>query len=159
MLEGNGADGLSVEHGGMAVAGISCPSCHKIKEVSPTGTVLWRASTAVCTQCHDKAATERLAAHHELLKLSLVEIEAELTRARDALSASGLAQERRVEVAQSLQKLEDELQFFRVGNSIHNMHYADSSIRALVDKLRTICSELGIAEPSVDVPSGDGLVE
>lgn len=159
MLEGNGADGLSVEHGGMAVAGISCPSCHKIKEVSPTGTVLWRASTAVCTQCHDKAATERLAAHHELLKLSLVEIEAELTRARDALSASGLDQERRVEVAQSLQKLEDELQFFRVGNSIHNMHYADSSIRALVDKLRTICSELGIAEPSVDVPSGDGLVE
>ena len=159
MLLGDGDKSISAPHGGMAVVGISCPSCHRVKEVSPSGTVLWRASTAICTQCHDKAATERLAAHHELLKFSLTDIEADLSRAREALGGSGLDEVRRAEVAQRLQNLEDDLQFLRVGNSIHNMHYADSLIRALIDKLRAVCKDLGIAEPTVNLPSATGLVQ
>jgi predicted CXXCH cytochrome family protein len=159
MLLGQGGKSISARHGGMAVAGISCPSCHQVKEISPTGTVLWRASTAICTQCHDQAATERLAAHHELLKSSLADIESDLSRAREALGTADLDATRMAEITQRLHDLEDDLQFLCVGNSIHNMHYADSLTRALVDKLRAVCSDLGIDEPMVNLPSGNGLVE
>jgi predicted CXXCH cytochrome family protein len=159
MLLGQGGKSISARHGGMAVAGISCPSCHQVKEISPTGTVLWRASTAICTQCHDQAATERLAAHHELLKSSLADIESDLSRAREALGTADLDATRMAEITQRLHDLEDDLQFLCVGNSIHNMHYADSLTRALVDKLRAVCSDLGIDEPMVNLPSRNGLVE
>ena len=82
MLLGEGGKSMSTRHGGMAVAGISCPSCHRIKEISPTGTVLWRASTAVCIQCHDEAAAERLAAQHEQFKASLADIKRICARTR-----------------------------------------------------------------------------
>jgi predicted CXXCH cytochrome family protein len=159
MLLGEGGKSISAQHGGMAVAGIACPSCHQIREISATGTVLWKASTAVCTQCHDAAATERLQARHEQLKDSLVDIEANLSRAREAVRVANLDETRTAEVTQGLRDLEDDLQFIRVGNSIHNMHYADSLTRALVDKLRAICRELNIAEPAVKLPAGTGLVE
>jgi len=156
MLLGEGGKSMSARHGGMAVAGISCPSCHRIKQISPTGTVLWKASTAVCIQCHDEAAAERLAAQNELLKFSLVDIEAELARARQALGAADLDETHTAEVAGRLQDLEADLQFLRLGNSIHNMHYADSLIHALVDKLRAVCRDLSIPEPTIKLPSNSG---
>ena len=58
-----------------------------------------------------------------------------------------------------MRDLNDDLQFIRVGNSIHNMHYANSLIRAVVDKLRAICRELKIAEPTINLPTGTGLGE
>jgi predicted CXXCH cytochrome family protein len=157
LLQGEGAMSLSVQHGGMAIAGISCPSCHTVKEISPTGTVLWRASTAVCTQCHDEAATERLRARHQELQGSLANIEATIARARDAIAGSALDEARKMEVTEQLGALEADLQFVRVGNSIHNMHYADSLIRALVDKLRAICRELSVAEPTINLPENTGF--
>lgn len=157
MLLGEGAPGIPALHGGMAVAGISCPSCHKVKEVSPTGTVLWRASTAVCSECHDEAATKRLEVEHQLLQSSLGEIDADLSRAQEALADSGFDEERKAELAQRIRQLEEDLQFVEVGNSIHNMHYADSLVQQLVEKLRALCRELGITEPTVSVPAGAGL--
>ena len=159
MLRGEGGKSISAQRSSMATAGIACPSCHKVKQISATGTVLWRASTAVCNQCHDEAAAERLRVRHEQLKGSLADIEASLTRAREALPAAGLDETRTAQVAQRLRDLEDDLQFIRVGNSIHNMHYADSLIRALVDKLRAICRELKMTEPTINLPAGPGLVE
>jgi hypothetical protein len=58
-----------------------------------------------------------------------------------------------------LRDLDEDLQFLRVGNSIHNMHYADSLTLALVDKLRAICRELNIPEPTINLPASPGLVE
>jgi predicted CXXCH cytochrome family protein len=159
MLLGAGGKSVADRRDVMAVAGISCPSCHQVKEVSPTGTVLWRASTAVCTQCHDAAATERLRARHDQLQGSLAEIEAALTRAREAIAGAGLDEARAAELTQRLRDLDDDLQFLRVGNSIHNMHYADSLVRAVVDKLRAICRELNLAEPTINLPTGAGLGE
>ena len=78
MLLGEGGKSIGPRHGGMAVAGMSCMSCHTAKEVSSTGTVLWRASTTTCNQCHDAAATERLAAQFETLKSVLSDIESDL---------------------------------------------------------------------------------
>lgn len=156
MLLGEGAKSIPAPHGGMAVAGISCPSCHQLKQVSPTGTVLWKASTAVCIQCHDKEAVDRLAAQHELLKSSEADLEAQLSRAREALGAAGLDETQKAEIAGRLQDLEDDLRFLRVGNSIHNMHYADSLMRALVDKLHAVCRDLNIPEPTIKLPSNPG---
>jgi predicted CXXCH cytochrome family protein len=159
MLRGEGGKSIATHRGSMAVAGISCPSCHQVRETSATGTVLWRASTAVCTQCHDEAATERLEARHEQLKNSLAEIAAGLLRARQAVAEAALDESRRAEVSQRLRDLDEDLQFLRVGNSIHNMHYADSLTLALVDKLRAICRELNIPEPTINLPASPGLVE
>jgi len=159
MLLGDGAKSISALHGGMAVAGISCPSCHQVKEISPTGTVLWRASTAICAECHDEGATERLRTRHEQLQGSLADIDANLSRAREAVGGAGLDETRKAEITQRLRDLNDDLQFIRVGNSIHNMHYADSLIRAVVDKLSAICRELNIAEPTINLPTGTGLGE
>src|SRR3990172_5846603 len=156
MLLGEGAKSLSAQRGGMAVAGIACPSCHQVKEISPTGTVLWRASTAVCTQCHDEAATERLRARHEQLQGSLADIEASLARAREALGVAGLDEAHTAALTQRLRDLDDDLQFLRVGNSIHNMHYADSLTRAVVDELGAICRDLNIEEPTINLPTGTG---
>jgi predicted CXXCH cytochrome family protein len=159
MLLGEGAKSIAARHGGMAVAGISCPSCHQVKEISPTGTVLWSASTAICADCHDAGAAERLRTRHEQLQDSLADIDAGLMLARDALGAAGLDETRAAETSQRLRDLQDDVQFIRVGNSIHNMHYADSLIRDVVDKLRAICRELNIAEPTIDLPAGVGLGE
>jgi predicted CXXCH cytochrome family protein len=136
----------------MAATGVSCLSCHQAKETTSTGTVLWKASTAVCTQCHDEAANDRLIVLHEQLKDSLAKIEAELDHAREAIAAANLDASHAAEMSQRLRDLEDDLHFLRVGNSIHNMHYADSLLRAMVDKLRETCQELNIAEPAVELP-------
>ena len=46
-----GIGGLTVPGvtGGMAVTRIGCPTCHRFKEISTTGTTLWKASAAVCS--------------------------------------------------------------------------------------------------------------
>lgn len=152
MLQGEGGKSLPGHHGGMAAAGISCSSCHQAKETSATGTVLWKASTAVCNQCHDEAAKDRVLARHEQLKGVLAKIEAELSRVRDAVRTANLDETQTAQITKRLGDLEDDLRFLRVGNSIHNMHYADSLLHALVDKLRAICLELKIAEPAINLP-------
>jgi predicted CXXCH cytochrome family protein len=159
MLLGNGGKSIAAHGSSMAVAGISCSSCHQEREISATGTVLWRASTTVCTQCHDEAATQRLQVHHERLTNSLVDIAAGLLRAREAVSAANLDETRAAEMTRRFRDLDDDLQFLRVGNSIHNMHYADSLIRALVDNLRAVCRDLNIAEPTINLPKAVGQVE
>ncbi len=153
MLLGKGAKGDFAHQSGMAGARIACPSCHQVKEISPTGTVLWKASTKVCTQCHDALATERLQAHHQLLKDSLAEIEANLSHVYEALKASSLDETRVIEIEKQLEELEDNLNFIRVGNGIHNIHYTTSVTRNLVDQLIAICRELTIEEPQVVLPN------
>ncbi len=153
MLLGEGGKSVPAQHNNMSVARIACPSCHQVKEVSPTGTVLWKASTEACTQCHDVSAAERLQAHHEQLKGSLVEIEASLSRVDEAFRAANLNETRAAEIEKKLGELEDDLNFIRVGNSIHNVHYAASIIRALVKQLSEICRELNIEEPQVVLPT------
>jgi hypothetical protein len=79
-------------------------------------------------------------------------IENELTRVREAIPAANLAETQAAELTQRLGDLEGDLKFLRVGNSIHNMHYADSLVRALVEHLRAICRELNIDEPAIEMP-------
>ena len=152
LLRGQGGKSLEPHHSGMAVTGMSCHSCHQAPETSGEDAVLWKASTAVCTQCHDQAANERLLTQHELLKESLAEIDAVLVRVRDAIPAANLDETQTADIRRRSSELEHDLKFLRVGNSIHNMHYADSLARALVKNLIAISRELNIAEPSIELP-------
>jgi predicted CXXCH cytochrome family protein len=152
LLRGEGAKSVPASRGSMAVAGLSCRTCHQESVTTATGSTLWKASTEVCSQCHDAAATDRVLVRHEQLKESMAAIEAGLTRAREAVSAANLDATRAAEVAGRLQDLEADLQFLRVGNSIHNMHYADSLVRALVENLRGVSGELNIEAPAIEMP-------
>jgi predicted CXXCH cytochrome family protein len=152
LLSGEGAKSLATSRASMAAAGLACRTCHQESVTSETGSTLWKASMDVCSQCHDAAAMDRVLVRHEQLKDSMAAIEAGLNRAREAIPAANLEAARAAEVGQRLQDLEADLQFLRVGNSIHNMHYADSLVRALVEHLRTISRELNIEEPAIEMP-------
>jgi predicted CXXCH cytochrome family protein len=152
LLRGEGAKSVAIDRANMSVAGIACKTCHQESATSATGATLLKASTTVCLQCHDAAATERLLVQHEQQKESLVAIEMELSRVREAIPAANLDETRATDVLQRLENLVGDLQFLRVGNSIHNMHYADSLVRALVEQLRALCRELNIDEPAIAMP-------
>ncbi len=152
MLQGEGGKSLPAHHGGMAAVGIACSSCHQQKTTSASGAVLWKASTSVCTQCHDEATRDQILVVHKQLQGSLAKAKAELSRVRTAAGTAILDEAQKAQLTKQLGDLDDDLHFLQVGNGIHNMHYADSLFQALVDKLRAICRELKIPEPAIEMP-------
>jgi nitrate/TMAO reductase-like tetraheme cytochrome c subunit len=152
MLLGEGAQSVPARAGGMNVARIACPSCHRIKEVSPTGTVLWKASTETCIDCHDEADTEQLRVYHEQLRASLVDIDATLRRVREALASAALDATQAAAIKERLKRLQSDLDFLRVANGIHNIHYASTLTHALVDQLASLCGELDMDVPKAALP-------
>ena len=74
MFEGIGGKTIPGHAGGMMVTRVSCRSCHRLKEVSPTGAVLWKASASVCSMCHEASEVERLRSYHEALRAAVPEI-------------------------------------------------------------------------------------
>jgi hypothetical protein len=106
----------------------------------------------MCTECHDGSASEKLWAYHETLKASLSDIESAISLARDALESAHLEADRSAAVRAQLERLQDDLNFLRVGNGIHNIHYASTLTRALVEQLSSLSHELKIDKPSVTLP-------
>ncbi len=82
-----------------------------------------------------------------------------MSRVDEALSVASLDETRAAEIEKKLGELEDDLNFIRVGNGIHNIHYATSLIRALVKQLSEFCRELNIEEPQVVLPTKIDLLE
>ena len=152
MLQGVGAKSVTTQSNSMIVARIACPSCHQVKEVSPTGTVLWKASTRMCAECHEPSTIKRLKAYHETLRASLTDIESTIARVREAIQTADLDADRKDAVPEQLDKLQDDLNFLRVGNGVHNIHFADTLTRTLVKQLSALCRELEIDEPNVALP-------
>ena len=56
---------------------------------------------------------------------------------------------------EKLNDIESDLAFLRIGNGIHNIHYASTLTRTLVEELSALCDELNIARPQIDLPSAD----
>ena len=160
MFESSGAALLSLTGGGvngertpgMLGTRIGCKTCHRFKEVSSTGSVLWRASAQVCSTCHDAAGVEKLWHYHESLRASLPELKAGLKEARAALAAAKLPADRPVKLASELDRLERNLDFIRKANDIHNIHYASTLARVLLEQLGGLCRELKAPEPKVVLP-------
>jgi predicted CXXCH cytochrome family protein len=158
MLEGRGAKCVPAQVGGMPVVRVECRSCHRVKEVSATGTVLWKASVEMCTACHDVSDPERLESYSDALKALLPKIEAGILQARDALGSADLGEERSAAVAKQLDNLQHDLNFLRAANGVHNIHYARTLTRDLVDSLASLCRELKIPEPEITLPEAvDGF--
>ncbi|MDH3718383.1 MAG: NapC/NirT family cytochrome c [Planctomycetota bacterium] len=152
LLLGLGAKSVAAQPSSMTMARITCRSCHNVRDVSPTGTVLWKASIQTCTTCHDSSAAERLQTYHDTLRSSLGQIDANLKRVRDELPASGADAARLKEITAQLRDLEHDLNFLRVGNGVHNIHYADALTRSLIEELVAVCRELKIEEPEIVLP-------
>ena len=140
----------------MAAARVACSTCHRFKEISATGTVLWKASTETCVSCHDASQSKMIEDARLLLAGSLEEIEATIARIREAMPKADLDAEKSKEISDSLELSQRDLNFLRAGNGVHNIHYATSVTRALLERLASACRQLSIAEPDVTLPEKTG---
>jgi len=152
MLLGIGAKSIHPRPSAMTAARIACPSCHRFGTTSATGAVLWKGSIEACADCHDSAAVKRLESYHTVLQASLSEIEACVGRVREALKTADLKPGQAADTLKELENVQSDLQFLRAGNDVHNMHYANTLTRALVEKLSALSRELSIDEPIIKLP-------
>jgi len=152
MFEGLGGKTIPAHAGGMLVTRVGCQSCHRLKEVSATGSVLWKASAGVCAMCHEAAEVGKLQAYHAELRASLPVLEASLQRAAKAVAAAKLPTDREALLNKEIAAIGSDLSFLRIGNDIHNIHYAGKLNRALLERIAALCRTLKIAEPKVTLP-------
>jgi len=159
MLAGEGGVTMAAHRGGMTTLRITCLSCHESKSVSSTGTVVWKASVDACATCHEESAAGRLKAYYDELKNSLSAAETALAVARDHLRSDETVAPDSPKMQERLAEMQNDLNFIRVGNGIHNIHYATSLLRELVSELQQVSRELGLAAPSIPFPQEADLFE
>ncbi len=149
-----GVGGMSVpDHAtSMMTVRVECRSCHRFKEISATGTVLWKASAEGCVTCHSSAATEELQAYHEDVTAALLDLEATLDRIRTAVDLADLELDQLAAIKEKLARLQHDVDFLRSANGIHNIHYASTLARVVLADLTELCRELEIPEPATTLP-------
>ena len=137
----------------MAAARLACPTCHQVKAVSSTGTILMKASLQTCATCHEGEELKDLEAYHLQVKESLNTLTPEMERIRSALEMATLPAERKTSLKATLDDVQHDIDFLRVGNEIHNSHYAGTLADSLLKQLQTACNELGVSPPDVTFPT------
>ncbi len=152
LIEGVGSKTVPEQRSRMTAARISCPTCHQQKDVSATGTMVWKASLNSCLSCHEPEDSQRLESYHVVLKAALADVEVNLKTIGEAVKTAELPAERAAAMATQLENLQHDLTFLRAGNGVHNIHYADTLTRALVDQLTALCRELQIDAPTITLP-------
>jgi nitrate/TMAO reductase-like tetraheme cytochrome c subunit len=154
MLLGRGGKTVHLQTNGMVRVRVECKTCHREDRDDPKGIVRKGELTKACSLCHDSETVKRFETDHAQLRaVSLPEIEAAIQRVRDALPAAQLADDRRAAVAAELSDAQHDLEFLKVGNDVHNMHYAKKLNQALVDRVSALCRELQVAVPKVALPA------
>ena len=159
MLEGVGARTIAAQTAGMVAIRVDCRTCHRMREVSSTGTVLWRSSAQVCTACHEAAAIPRFEAYEAELKAAIKEMASAVGRIREALKSANLKEDRSKAIRGQIDNLQHDLDFLRVANGIHNIHYASTLTSTLLERVSALCRELKIAEPQATLPRQVGNVK
>jgi nitrate/TMAO reductase-like tetraheme cytochrome c subunit len=152
MLQGIGARSVESRPSSMTVARITCRSCHRIREVSETGTVLWNGSTDTCVDCHDAEAADRLNAYQLSLRDSLGEIEVAMEQIREAITTAELPTDESAALTKRLNDLQYDLSFLRISNGVHNIHYADTITRSLIEQLISMAEQLQIEDLGLAAP-------
>jgi predicted CXXCH cytochrome family protein len=152
MFEGLNGKTIAGHAGGMMVTRVNCRSCHREKEVSPTGALLWKSSAQVCVMCHEASDVDRLRQYHETLRAAVPQLQSAVLAARKALPTAKLPDDRRAAVAKQLDRIQSDLEFLRKGNDIHNIHYASKLTRALLEQTQELCRQLKAPEPKVVLP-------
>ncbi len=153
MLEGIGAETIPSHPNDMLIVRLECKTCHREKEVSATGTVLWKGSAQACAMCHAASQVTKLMSYHTEMRALLPEIGATLQRLRKALESAKLAAIRVAAIQTELDAIQHDFDFLRAANDIHNIHYASKLNQALLERLSALCRELKIAEPKAGLPS------
>ncbi len=155
LLEGKGArlfgqtGAKTALESNMSDVRIACPTCHKARETSSTGTELVRGSTAMCAACHDAGTVKQFEADHGRLRAALPVLAAALAKVETAAKQSG---ERPAKLLAEIADLRYDLDLLTKGNDIHNMHYATKVVREVADRLAAVCRQLRVEEPKVSLP-------
>lgn len=152
MLQGVGAEIMPGHATVMLTARVECRACHRVKQVSPTGTVIWKASADVCTSCHSPAVADELLAYHDQMRDALERLASAAQEVRAAVEVTNLKIERFREIQVRVGKIEHDLAFLKVANGIHNIHYANTLTRVLLEELIKLSKDLEIPEPEVTLP-------
>ena len=71
---------------------------------------------------------------------------------RAAVEVTNLKIERFREIRSRVQKVEHDVSFLKVANGIHNIHYANTLTRVLLDELIALSQALEIPEPEITLP-------
>jgi predicted CXXCH cytochrome family protein len=152
MLRGVGAREIPSQPSPMVATRADCQTCHRVKNVSPTGTVLWKGSTDICAMCHEVSEIDKLQSYHVQLRSALPELQTAVQALGKALQSADLPAAESEAVAKELGDLRHDLDFLRAGNDIHNIHYASKLNQALVKRLSALCRKLQVAEPKIALP-------
>jgi hypothetical protein len=152
MLQGTGGKSIADRAGVKESARLECRACHQSKEVSSTGSVLWKASLQVCANCHDASSAQRLEAYHKSLRSSLRAIDKAFERVSAALQEADLPPDQAIAAAAKFEQLRHDLTFLRVANGVHNVHYASKLTAALVAQISSLSRELKLPEPQIVLP-------
>lgn len=147
MLRGIGAELVPGQPNAMLAIRVECKTCHRVKETSSTGTVLWKGSPQMCSLCHDAATVKGFEDYHVKLRAALPEFQAALDRVKAAAKTANLPEERAKALTQEVVQVQHDLDLLRIGNDIHNMHFATKLAQTLLDRLKALCGELKVAEP------------
>ena len=159
MFQGIGAETASPTPNQMVKTRITCVSCHKSKQGTSKGNVLWAASAETCADGHDLSAVDRLWSAHESLKASLDDLETCIANLREKLKGDDMNSPRSLEIVIQLGDIDKDLKFLRVANGIHNIHYASTLTRGLQQQVSTLCQELGVVPPASTAVDTTGILE
>ena len=135
-----GVGGAAVDHAmpnAMFGSRLNCQACHKQPGEDFKGDPLIQATADTCVACHEKK-------YGDLLKQWLQEISAYLTESEKALSqVKQRVEQRKAEgkpvpekVAELLKVAEQNIHLVKIGNRIHNRHFATHLLDVSDDKLR-----------------------
>lgn len=152
MLQGVGGLSIPDRNASMMSSRVACRACHRIREVSSTGTVLWRASAEVCTACHSSTAAEKLQAYTQQMSAALSDLEEAIERVQTAIADLDLEPAELADLRSKINKIEHDTNFLKIGNGIHNIHYASTLARVLFKEIADVCREVGIPEPTNTLP-------
>jgi nitrate/TMAO reductase-like tetraheme cytochrome c subunit len=152
LLLGRGSRTLGEVPGGMAVVGITCPTCHRVEQVSPTGTVLLKTTLETCSACHEPDEMTGLEAYYDRMRETLEKLGDAVTRAEIAFVAAELPADRKAAVESILKKVKADVEFLRAADGIHNLHYASTVTRGVLENISQVCRELKVEEPEVSLP-------
>ena len=157
MLLGKGGRTVAAHDAGMARFRVECKSCHQEENVSATGDGALEGNAP-----EDLLAVPRRDDRQAVpgLPRGLAGVLAgdpgghpPRADAQEALPSPDCPRTARLALAKELRDAQHDLDFLRVGNDVHNMHYATKLNQALVERVAALCRELKVAEPKVALPA------
>jgi hypothetical protein len=152
LLLGTGGRAALAPPSTMVGARLTCSSCHVEQEEGAAGAVLMSASMATCATCHEAARVSALQQYSTRMHEAVLQLEASLPQLREALQTAVIPAQQRTELTSQLADIQHDLEFLRVGNGIHNVHYASTLTRVAAEKLAAVHEALQLPPPRITLP-------